>query len=96
MLHEALVSLFHNEPMLAPQLLERVFGIPMPDHASAILQDVTLNEVGATEYRADAVIVLREEKPVQAIVVEIQLGRDANKIYSWPVYITALRARLRG
>lgn len=33
--------------------------------------------------------------PVYAIIVEIQLGRDGDKRWSWPVYLTTLRARLR-
>jgi hypothetical protein len=33
--------------------------------------------------------------PVQAVVVEVQLGKDAAKRYTWPVYLSTLRARLR-
>ncbi|MGQ0776395.1 MAG: hypothetical protein ACT4NY_18545 [Pseudonocardiales bacterium] len=49
-----------------------------------------------TECRADAVVVLSDESgPVLAVVVEVQLGRDQDKRWSWPVYLTTLRARLR-
>ncbi|MFC7645021.1 hypothetical protein ACFQX6_33440 [Streptosporangium lutulentum] len=33
--------------------------------------------------------------PVLAVVVEVQRGRDADKRWSWPVYLTTLRARTR-
>ncbi len=36
-----------------------------------------------------------ESRPVLAVVVEVQLGRDPGKRWSWPVYVTTLRARLR-
>ncbi len=34
-------------------------------------------------------------KPVLGIVVEAQLQSDTDKRYSWPVYATGLRARIR-
>lgn len=53
-------------------------------------------DVTPTEYRADAVVVLTAgEAPVLAVVVEVQLRRDRDKRWSWPVYLTTLRARLR-
>lgn len=35
------------------------------------------------------------QRPVFAVVVEVQLGRDPTKRWSWPVYVATLRARLR-
>jgi hypothetical protein len=40
-------------------------------------------------------VLLRAREPVYGIVVEVQLGRDEKKLYSWPLYQAALRARLR-
>jgi hypothetical protein len=60
--------------------------------------DASLTEVVPTEYRADLVLLLQGESPGEpraAIVVEAQLGRDADKRWSWPVYLAGLRARLR-
>jgi hypothetical protein len=42
------------------------------------------------------VLLLSSGEPVYGIVVEVQLGRDEKKPYSWPLYQAALRARLRG
>ncbi|MEB3298209.1 MAG: hypothetical protein VKO21_01830, partial [Candidatus Sericytochromatia bacterium] len=35
------------------------------------------------------------EQPQRALIVEIQLGRDDAKRYSWPQYVVALRERWR-
>jgi hypothetical protein len=55
-----------------------------------------LPDLRPTEYRADAVVVLAvADTPVLAVVVEVQLRRDHDKRWSWPVYLATLRARLR-
>lgn len=41
------------------------------------------------------VVLTNAETPVLAVVVEVQLGRDKGKRWSWPVYLATLRARLR-
>ena len=46
-----------------------------------------------TEYRADLVALLLRGKPIYGIVVEVQLDRDADKLKTWPLYATALRAK---
>ena len=35
------------------------------------------------------------DKPVLGVVVEVQLGSDEGKHWTWPVYLATLRARLR-
>ena len=40
-------------------------------------------------------VLLWEDTPRFAIVVEVQLSPDEEKRYTWPVYITHMRARLR-
>jgi hypothetical protein len=49
------------------------------------------------EYQADAVVVLSSDagQPVFAVVVEVQRGRDRDKRWSWPVYLSSVRARTR-
>jgi len=96
--HDALVTLFRNRPSLAPELLRDSLHTPMPPFARARIGDVTLTEVVPTEYRADLVLLLEDEAdlpPLAAIVVEAQLARDADKRWTWPVYLAGLRARLR-
>jgi hypothetical protein len=52
---------------------------------------------GSAEYRADLVLfLLQGTRKVLGIVVEVQLGRDEDKRYAWPAYVTnLLRARHR-
>ena len=42
-----------------------------------------------------AVHILRVGGAVLGIVVEVQLGRDGDKSYTWPSYVISLRQRLR-
>ena len=96
--HDALVTLFRNRPTLAPELLRDALHAPVPAFDHVRIGDVTLSEVVPTEYRADLVLLLEGASgapPRAALVVEVQLARDADKRWSWPVYLTGLRARLR-
>jgi len=93
--HEVLVELFRNRPELACELLAVCAGI----EASADrveLGSIDLSQVVSVEYRADAVVVLRDRGGaiVSAVVVEVQLHSDPAKHLSWPAYVTALRSRL--
>src|SRR5271166_752895 len=96
--HDALVTLFRNRPTLAPELLRDALHVPVPAFDHVRIGDVTLNEIVPTEYRADLVLLLEgalTAPPRAALVVEAQLAPDADKRWSWPVYLTGLRARLR-
>jgi hypothetical protein len=98
LVHDAFVTLFRNRPTLAPELLRDVLRCPVPEFDRVSVGDASLTEVVPTEYRADLVLLLQSESPGEpraAIVVEAQLGRDADKRWSWPVYLAGLRARLR-
>lgn len=84
-----------RRPGLVAELLG-VLGCPLPDHESARIDAGDLTELVPTEYRADAVVVLRQsERPVLGVIVEVQLARDSDKRWTWPVYVSTLRARLR-
>lgn len=95
-LHEMLLELFRARPSLAPELLSEVLGRPLPEFGSVRLEPADCTDVAPTEYRSDAVVVLSDgHRPVLAVVVEVQLGRDGDKRWTWPVYVATLRARLR-
>lgn len=95
-LHEVLVELFRQRPALAAELLAAGLGLDLPGYEHARVESAELTDVAPTEYRADAVVVLTAaERPLMAVVVEIQLRRDEDKRWSWPVYLTTLRHRLR-
>jgi hypothetical protein len=94
--HEILVELFREDGRLAPELLRRCAGISV-EHARVEHRSIDLSQVVPTEYRADDALVLlhRNGSATTAVVVEVQLDEDSDKLRTWPVYISALRARLR-
>ncbi|MEV6768554.1 hypothetical protein AB0N05_07950 [Nocardia sp. NPDC051030] len=92
--HELLLELFTNQPELAARLLTTL-GVELPAYERADTACSNLTDKTPTEYRADRVVVLFVGKrPVLAVVVEVQLRPDHRKHWSWPVYVTTLRARL--
>ena len=93
--HEALLLLFRNRPALAPELLRDALQVPVPPFTEARIESAELTDIQPAEYRADLVVLLLEDVPVLGIVVEVQLRPDEDKSFSWPVYVTGLRARIR-
>ncbi|MFL6054046.1 MAG: hypothetical protein ACJ72W_14185 [Actinoallomurus sp.] len=92
--HEAVTLLFRNRPQLAADLLGEVFNVPVPEFKDVQAESGDFTEVVPSEFRADVVVVLRTDQPVLAVVVEVQRGRDPRKRWSWPLYLTSLRARM--
>lgn len=94
--HEVLIELFRNRPELAVDLLGEGLGMPVPDYAEICVDSGDYVDTSPAEYRADAVVTLAEGgRAVLAVVVEIQRRFDAGKRWSWPVYLSTLRARKR-
>ena len=93
-LHESLLFLFRNRPVLAPELLRDVLHVELPPFTGARIDSADLAELQPAEYRADLVILLLDGVPVYGIVVEVQLQPDDRKRFVWPAYVTNLRARL--
>ena len=94
--HEILVELFRNRVELARELLHVCAGIEIPG-LTFESGSIDLSQVTPTEYRADKVVIARDELriPTAAVIIEIQRSADAEKRWTWPEYVTALRARLR-
>lgn len=90
--HEIPIAMIHTRPSLAATLL----GDSAVDYDEVVMASNDLSECPSTEYRADAVALLkRDGKIAQAVVVEIQQSEDKNKRFSWPAYVTNLRAQMR-
>jgi hypothetical protein len=92
-LHEVLLQLFRNRPLLAPELLRDALHVELPRFTEARLDSADLTDVQPAEYRADMVVLLLDGKPVLGIVVEVQLSPDNSKRFVWPVYAATRRAR---
>ena len=91
--HEALIQMFRHRPTLAPELLAAAFDVALPTYEQAQLGSGELTPI---EHRADTVVELRTGDTVtSAVIIEVQRNRDQDKRFSWPVYLTTARARLR-
>jgi hypothetical protein len=92
--HEMPLELIRNRPETALELLRCVPGADIPPHAAARVETVDCTQA-PIEFRADSVVVLRDETgaALMAVIVEVQLGRDSGKRFSWPVYVTTLRSQ---
>ncbi|WP_437669996.1 hypothetical protein [Sorangium sp. So ce131] len=95
--HNAFVEMFRETPELAPHFLESLFHIDVPRHASVAVVESSLDQFIPVEFRADLVLELRDTNGtlVLAIVVEVQRDEDPDKKFSWPVYVTVVRAKKR-
>jgi hypothetical protein len=96
-LHESVVFLVRDHPVLAAELLKSTSNIEVPTFADAELNDPSFTELRPTEYRSDAMVLFRDKahhnKPVFGIVLEAQLRTDPRKRFTWPVYVVNARAR---
>jgi len=93
LLHEGLIALVRDKPEFAAELLRGVLHVNVPNFSEARLAEACLTELVPTEYHADAVVLLVDDKPVFGIIVEAQLQDDARKHFTWPMYTVSARAR---
>jgi hypothetical protein len=94
-LHEFLIEVFRNRPRLVCELLELCAGLRL--EAVTVEPGPTEgNQLAPTEFRADAVFILRDDHGAAtwSVIVESQLAPDPAKRSSWPVYVVTARARL--
>ena len=93
--HESLLALFRNRYGSAADLL-RELDVQLPEYDEIHADSSDLNDLRPAEYRADLVLLLmRGSQKVLSVIVEVQLGRDEDKSYVWPAYVSNLRARHR-
>jgi len=70
--HEGCVELVRQQPELATKLLRDQLGVKLPSHEHVRAEPADLNDLTPTEYRADAVVTLREttgDTPVLGVVI---------------------------
>jgi hypothetical protein len=94
-LHELLLLLFHKRAASAADLL-RELDVQLPGYDEVRIESADLSDLRPAEYHADLVLFLmRGTHKVLGIILEVQLGRDEDKPYTWPAYVANLRARHR-
>jgi hypothetical protein len=93
--HEAPVELVRRNPALAVALVQAL-GVAVPADAEAALASADATASVPAELRADAVVLLTGADGTRlAVIVEVQLRYDADKHFSWPAYVTQVRAAHR-
>lgn len=91
--HESVLNLFRERPAFVPELLAGLH-VTLPPFTDARISDIALHELAPIEHFADAVVLLaNENRPVLGVIVEAQLRRDDQKLYTWPQYAMNARAR---
>ncbi len=95
MMHEGLIQIFRNRPALAVEVLRDLLHAEVPAFSTIQLEELDPSEIKLAHYKPDLIVLLLDGAPVHAIVIETQLGRDPDKPFTWPVYLTHVRARLR-
>src|SRR6185437_15246771 len=91
--HEVLVDLLKSRPSLAAELLTEALGLALPAYTEARIASADLTRIQPAEYRADLVVLLvHGDVPIHVLIVEVQLGKDPRKRFTWPEYITGARA----
>jgi hypothetical protein len=92
--HEAPLELLRRQPLLVAVLL-RSLRVAVPAAATASLASSEASSSVPTERRADAVVLADPGGTRVAVVIEVQLRYDADKLYSWPTYVVQARAAHR-
>jgi hypothetical protein len=97
--HHVLAEMFKDHPEFAAKLLRDEFGLALPGYVRVREASPDLTDATPTERHADAVMAFAgaedSDKPVLAVVVEVQLRPDNDKHWAWPLYLAKVRARLR-
>ena len=93
LLHEGLLALIRDRPEFAAELLREVLHVSVPEFTEARIAEASFPEIVPTEFHADLVVLLVDDKPVFGIVHEAQLQPKERKRFTWPMYAASLRAR---
>jgi hypothetical protein len=92
--HEAPLELLRRDPRLA-EVLVASLGVAVPPGATAQMVPADLTASLPAELRADAVVLLSGAGGKLAVITEVQLRYDKEKQFSWPAYVTQVRAAHR-
>jgi hypothetical protein len=94
--HQALASLFRDNPALGLRLLQSATGASLPAGAQARLHAAQFTDLRPPEYAADAACLIEDEagKAIGALITEIQLSPDELKPPSWLSYTATLHRAL--
>jgi hypothetical protein len=94
--HESPVALAKLDPDLVAWLLATVFEMKVPDYDHARLQDTDVRIMVPRTYHADGMVLFCDaaDKPLLAVVLEVQRSRDETKRRTWKLYVSQLETEL--
>lgn len=94
--HESPVALAKLDPGLVAWLLTNVFQVKVPDYHHARAQPTDVRVLVPRTYHADGMLLFCDpaDRPVLAVVLEVQRGWDAGKRWTWKLYVAQLEAEL--
>ena len=87
--HESVLELIREHPFLLKTLLEAQ-GLELSFDELQVPAESDLGQLQPTQHRADLVFVCPGK---QAVIVEVQNRRDAQKQFTWPLYTASLHER---
>jgi hypothetical protein len=94
--HESPIALAKLEPDLVAWLLANVFDRKVPDYHHARTKATEVQVLVPRTYHADGMVVFCDltDRPLLAVVLEVQRGRDPTKLRTWKLYVVQLEAEL--
>jgi hypothetical protein len=94
--HETPIALAKLDPGLLTWLLEHLFEVKVPDYHHARARSTDVRVVVPRTYHADGMLLYCDaaDRPVLAVVLEVQRGWDDSKRWTWKLYVAQLEAEL--
>lgn len=95
--HESLIELFRRQPSFIAEILSNQLHAPLPAWATITATDASAVLLPPPELGVDLVLLFHDAQgaTVYAALLEVQRAQDADKPYTWPAYLTSIRARHR-
>ncbi|HET8682308.1 MAG TPA: hypothetical protein VFM54_10600 [Micromonosporaceae bacterium] len=94
--HESPVALAKLDPDLVAWLLANLFDVKVPDYHHARTQATDVRVLVPRTYHADSMVLFCDpaDRPLLAVVLEVQRSRDRGKWRMWKLYVAQLEAEL--
>lgn len=94
--HETPIALAKEDPGMVAWLLANVFGIKVPNYHHARTYPTEVQVIRPRTHHADGVTLLcnADDKPLLALVFEVQRKRDLGKLRTWKLYVAHLETEL--
>ncbi|MCD0443277.1 hypothetical protein LO763_06510 [Glycomyces sp. A-F 0318] len=93
--HDTPLKLCRARPRFAVELAE-MLDLALPAYSEVLPYSESATDVEVRDLNADNVVVCREgDQNRLGIIVEVQRGKDKDKLFSWPAYQANIRHRIQ-